>query len=188
MFKILQAKLRQYMNCELFKLDWWVGWMASPFDGHECEQDSEIGDKTGKPGMLRPMGSQRVGHNWANEMNWTKKRQRNQRSTCQHALDHQRIKRAPEKHLLLLYWLWKTFDCVDNSKLWDILKDMGIPDHLTCPLTNLYAGQEATVRTRHGTADWFQIWKRIGQGCILSPCLFSFYAEFIMWKSGLDEA
>ena len=65
---------------------------------------------------------------------------------------------------------------------------MGIPDQLNCLLRNLFAGQEATVRTRHGTADWFQIWKRVGQGCILSPCLFNFYAEYIMLNVGLDEA
>ena len=74
----------------------------------------------------------------------------------------------------------KTFDCVDHNKLWKILKEMGIPDHLTCLLRNLYAGQEATVRTGHGTTDWFQIGKGIRKGCILSSCLFSFYAEYIM--------
>ena len=74
----------------------------------------------------------------------------------------------------------KAFDCVDHNKLWKILKGMGIPDHLTCLLRNLYAGQEATVRTGHGTTDWFQIGKGVHQGCILSPCLFSLYAEYIM--------
>ena len=69
----------------------------------------------------------------------------------------------------------KAFDCVDHNKLWEILKEMGIPDHLTCLLRNLYAGQEATVRTGHGTADWFQIGKGVHQGCILSPCLFNLY-------------
>ena len=82
----------------------------------------------------------------------------------------------------------KTFDCVDHNKLWKILKEMGIPDHLTCLLRNLYAGQEATVRTRHGTTDWFQIRKEVHQGCILSPCLFNFYAEYIMRNARLDEA
>ena len=71
----------------------------------------------------------------------------------------------------------KAFDCVDHNKLWKILKEMGIPNHLTCILRNLYAGQEATVRTGHGTTDWFQIGKGVYQGCILSPCLFNFYAE-----------
>ena len=75
-----------------------------------------------------------------------------------------------------------------NNKLWKILKEMGIPDHLTCFLRNLYAGQEATVRTRHGTGDWFQIGKGVCQGCILSPCLFSLYAEYIMQNARLDEA
>ena len=82
----------------------------------------------------------------------------------------------------------KAFDCVDHNKLWKILKEMGIPDHLTCLLRNLCAGQEATVRTGHGTADWFQIRKRLHQGCILSPCLFNLYAEYITRNAGLNEA
>ena len=82
----------------------------------------------------------------------------------------------------------KAFDCVDHNKLWKILKEMGIPDHLTCLLRNLYAGQEATVRTGHGTTHWFQIGKGVCQGCILSPCLFNLYAEYIMRNAGLHEA
>ena len=82
----------------------------------------------------------------------------------------------------------KAFDCVDHNKLWKILKEMGIPDHLTCLLRNLYAGQEATLRTRHGTTNWFQIGKGGRQGCILSPCLFNIYAEYIMRNAGLEEA
>src|SRR5574339_363384 len=82
----------------------------------------------------------------------------------------------------------KAFDCVDHNKLWKILKEMGIPDHLTCLLRNLNAGQEATVRTRHGTMDWFQIGKRVHQVCTLSPCLFNFCAEYIMRNAGLEEA
>ena len=78
--------------------------------------------------------------------------------------------------------------CVDHDKLWKILKELGIPDHLTCLLRNLYAGQEATVRTGHGTTDWFQIEKGVCQGCILSPCLFNLYAEYIMRNTGLEEA
>ena len=78
----------------------------------------------------------------------------------------------------------KTFDYVDHNKLWKILKEMGISDQLTCLLRNLYAGQEATVRTGHGKTDWFQIGKGICQGCILSPCLFKLYAEYIMWNAG----
>ena len=81
----------------------------------------------------------------------------------------------------------KAFDYVDHNKLWKILKEMGIPDHLTCLLRNLYAGQKATVRTGHGTIDWFQIGKGVHQGCILSPCLFNFYAEYIMRNAGLEE-
>ena len=80
----------------------------------------------------------------------------------------------------------KAFDCVDHNKLWEILKE--IPDHLTCLLRNLYAGQEATVRTGYGTTDWFQIGKGVRQGCILSPCLFNLYAEYIMRNPGLEEA
>ena len=82
----------------------------------------------------------------------------------------------------------KAFDSVDHHKLWKILREMGIPDHLTCLLRNLYAGQEATVRAGHGTTDWFQIGKGIRQGYILSPCLFNLYAEYIMRNAGLDEA
>ena len=81
----------------------------------------------------------------------------------------------------------KAFDCVDHNKLWKILKEMAIPDHLTCLLRNLYAGQEATVRTGHGTTDWFQIGKGVCQGCILSLSLFNFYAEYIMRNAGLEE-
>ena len=82
----------------------------------------------------------------------------------------------------------KAFDCVNNNKLWKILKEMGIPAHLTCHLRNLYTGQEATVRTAHGITDWFQIGKGARQGCILSPCLFNLYAEHIMGNAGLEEA
>ena len=82
----------------------------------------------------------------------------------------------------------KAFDCVDHNKLWKILQEMGIPDHLTCLLRILYAGQEATVRTGNGTTDWFQIGKGVHQGCILSPCLLNFYAEYIMRNARLDEA
>ena len=82
----------------------------------------------------------------------------------------------------------KALDCVDHNKLWKILKEMGRPDHLTCLLRNLYAGQEATVRTGHGTTDWFQIGKGVCQGYILSPCLFNLYAEYIMRNAGLEEA
>ena len=82
----------------------------------------------------------------------------------------------------------KAFDCVDHNKLWTILKEMGLPEQLTCLLSNLYAGQEATVRTGHGTTDCFQIGKRVRQGCVLSPCLYNLYAEYIMRNAGLEEA
>ena len=94
-----------------------------------------------------------------------------------------------QKHIYFCFIDYaKAFDCVDHNKLWKILKEMGIPDHLTCLLRKLYTAQEATVRTGHGTTDWFQIGKGVRQGCILSPCLFNFYAEYIMWNAGLDEA
>ena len=89
-------------------------------------------------------------------------------SNCQHPLDHQKSKRIPEKHLLCFTDYAKVFDCVDHNKLWEILQEMGIPDHLTCLLRNLYAGQESTVRTGHGTTDWFQIGKGVRQGCIIA--------------------
>ena len=97
-------------------------------------------------------------------------------------------KRVPEKRLFLLYWLCQSLWLCGSHKLWTILKELGIPDHLTHLLRNLYAGEEATVRTGHGTTDWFQIWKEVHQGCILSPCLFNVYAEYIMRNTGLEEA
>ena len=115
------------------------------------------------------------------------RRQRNQRSNCQHLLDHQKSKRIPEKYLL--YWLRQSLYCEDHNKLWKILKEMGIPDHLICLLRNLYAGQEATVRIGHRTTtDQFQIGKGVCQGCIFSPCLLNLFAEYIMWNARLDEA
>ena len=101
------------------------------------------------------------------------------------------IEEAREFQKNIYFWFIdyaKSFDCVDHNKLWKILKEMAITDHLTCLLRNLYASQEATVRTGHGTADRFQIGKGVHQGCILSPCLFNFYSEYIMRNAGLDEA
>ena len=101
------------------------------------------------------------------------------------------IKKAREfqKNIYFCFTDYATaFDCVDHNKLWEILKDMGIPDHLTWLLRNPYAGQEATVRTGHGTTDWFQIGKGVRQGCILSPCLFNLFAEYILQNARLDEA
>ena len=99
-------------------------------------------------------------------------------------------KRASSKKTIYFCFIdyAKAFNCVDRNKLWKILKEIEIPNHLTCLLRNLYAGQEATVRTGHGTTDWFQIGKRVHQGCILSPCLFNLYAEYIMRNAGLEEA
>jgi len=104
---------------------------------------------------------------------------------------HWIIKKAREfqKNIYFCFIYYaKTFDYIDHNKLWKILKEMGIPDHLTCLLRNLYADQEATVRTGHGATDWFQIGKGVCQGCILSPCLFNLYAEYIMRNAGFDEA
>ena len=113
---------------------------------------------------------------------------------CQHLLDHQKCKRVPEKHLPLLYWLCQSLWLCGSqhsgnfSQLWKILKEMGILDHRTCLLRNLYAGQEVTVRTGHGITDWFQTGKGVHQGCIVSHCLFNLYAEYIMRNAGLEEA
>ena len=111
------------------------------------------------------------------------------RSNCQHLMDYQKKRREFQKNIYFCFIDYaKDFDCVDHNQLWKILKEMGIPDHLTCLLRNLCAGQEATVRTGHGTTDWFQIGKGVHQGCILSPCLFNLYAEYIMRNAGLEEA
>ena len=94
------------------------------------------------------------------------------------------VQGAAENIYLCFIEYAKAFGCVDHNKLWKILKEMGIPDHLTCLLRNLYVGQEATVRTGHGTTDWFQIGKGVRQGCILSHCLFNLYAEYIKCWAG----
>ena len=107
-----------------------------------------------------------------------------QRSNCQHSLDHTESKGIPQNIYFCFIDYTKTFDFLAHNKLWKILKEMGIPDHLTWLLRNLYAGQETTVRTGHGTMNWFQIGKGIHQGCILSPCLFNSYAEYIMRNAG----
>ena len=109
------------------------------------------------------------------------KRQRNQRSNCQHLLTHQKSRKVSEKIYFCCIDYVKAFDCVDHNKLWENLKEMGIPDYLTCLLRNLYAGQEAKIRTGHGITDWFQIGKGVCQGCILSPV--NLYArETLDWK------
>ena len=111
---------------------------------------------------------------------WIYKRQRNQRSNCQHSLDHRKSKRVQKNISFCFTDYAKAFECVDYYKLWKILKEMGTPNHFTCLLTNLCTGQEATVRTGHGTIDWFQIGKGVCQGCISSPYLFNIYADYIM--------
>ena len=129
MLKILQARLQQYVNCEL--------------------PDVKAGFRKGRGTRETSVGSQ--------------KKQENSRKTS-----------------ISFLLIRPNFDCVDHNKLWKILKEMGIPDHLTCLLRNLYSGQEATLKTGHGTTDWFQTGKGVCQGCILSPCLFNVYAENIM--------
>ena len=141
MLKILQARLQQYVNCEL--------------------PDVQAGFRKGR-------GTR---YQIAN-ICWIIKKAR-----------------AFQKNIYFCFIDYdKAFDCVDHNKLWKILKEMGIPGHLTGLLRNLYADQEGTVRTGHGTTDWFQIGKGVRQGCILSPCLFNFYAEYIVRNAGLEEA
>ena len=103
-------------------------------------------------------------------------------------LDHRKSKIIPEKASIYAPLITLMSFIVDYNKLWKILKEMGLPDHLTCLLRNLYIGQEATVRTRHQTTGWFQTGQGVHQGCILSPCLFNLYTEYIRWNAGLDEA
>ena len=114
---------------------------------------------------------------------WISKRQRNQKLNCQHSLDHQKSRRVPKKNVCFIDYA-KAFNCVGHNKLWKILKEMGIPDHLTCLLRNLYTGQEATVRTGHGTTDWFKIGKGVRQGCILSSCLLTYMQSTSREMSG----
>ena len=141
MLKILQARLQQYMNCEL--------------------PNVQAGFRKGRGNR-----DQIANIRWITE----------------------KAKEFQKNIYLCFIDYAKAFDCVDHNKLWKILKEMGIPDYLTCLLRNRYAGQEATVRTRHGTTDCFQLGKGICQGCILSPCLFNLYGEYIMRNTGLDEA
>ena len=113
---------------------------------------------------------------------------RNQRSNCQRLLDHWKAREFQKNIYFCFIDHAKAFHYMDHNKLWKILKEMGIPDHLTCLLKNLYAGQEATAGTGHWTVDWSQIGKGVLQGYILSPCLFNLYAEYIMRNAGVDEA
>ena len=140
MLKILQARLQQYVNCEL--------------------PDVQAGFRKGRG------------------------------TRDQIANIHWIIEKAREfqKNIYFCFTDYaKAVDCVDHNKLWKNLQEMGLPDHLTCLLRNLYAGQEATDRTRNGTMEWFQIGKGVRQGCILSPCLFNLYAKYIIQNAGLDE-
>ena len=111
----------------------------------------------------------------------------NQRSNCQHHWIFEKAREFQKNIYFCFIDYTKACDCVDHNKLWKILKEMRIPDHLTFLLRHLYAGQAATVRTGHGTTDWFQIGKEVNHGCKLSPCLFNLYAEYIIRNTGLDE-
>ena len=110
------------------------------------------------------------------------------KSNCQHPLDHEKVRVFQKNIYFCIIDYVKAFDCMEHNKLWKILKEMEIPDYLTCLLRNLYAGEEATVRPGHGTTDWFQIGKGVCQGCILSPCLFNLYSEYTMKNVELEEA
>ena len=139
--KIIQARLQQYVNCEL-------------------------------PDVQAGFGRGRGTRDQIDNIRWI-------------------IKKAREfqKNIYFCFIDYaRAFDCVDHNKLWKILKEMGIPAHLTCLLRNLYVVQKATARTGHGTKDWFQIGKGVHQGCILSPCLFNLYVEYILRNTGLEEA
>ena len=140
MLKILEARLQQYMNCEL--------------------PDVQAGFRKGR-GTRDQMAN----------ICWIIEKAREFQKSIYFFIDYT-----------------KAFDCVNHNKLWKILQEMGVPDHQTCLLKNLYADQETTVRTGHRTTDWLQIGKRIHQGCRLSPCLFNLYAEYIMRNAGLEEA
>ena len=111
-----------------------------------------------------------------------------QEINCQYLLDHRKSKRVPENICFCFTDYTKAFHCANHNELWKILQDMGIPDYQTCLLRNLYAGQEATATTGHGTMEWFQIGKGIHQGCIFSPYLFNLHASYIMRNARLDEA
>ena len=144
---------------------------------------------TEEPGGLQSRGSQRVGPAWVTKH---KHKEGSEAFSCHvrswWTNSHCILSQFQKNIYFYFIDYAKAFDCVDHNKLWKILKEIGIPDHLTCLLRNLYAGQEATVRTGYGTTDWFQIGKGVCQGCILSPCLFNLYAEYIMRNAGLEEA
>ena len=118
---------------------------------------------------------------------WIQKMQSSQRLNCQHLLNNRKSKEIPKQIYFCFTDCTKAFDCVDPNKLWIVPKEMGVPDHLTCVLRNLYADQEKTVRIRHETSDWFKIGKGVHQGCIQSPCIFNFYAKYILRSAGLNE-
>ena len=132
---------------------------------------------TVEPSGLPSTGPHRVGHDWSDLA-----------AAAATAAEHEEAIVFQKNIYFCFIDCAKAFDCVDHNKLWKILQELGIPDHLNFPLRNLYAGQEVTFRTAHGTTDWFQIGKGVHQGCILSTCLFNLYAEYIMWNSRLHEA
>ena len=137
--------------------------------------------------ILQARLQQYVNHELPDVQAGFRKKQRHQRSNCQHLLDHGKAREFQKNIYFCFIDYTKAFNCVDHNKLWKILKEMVILDHLTCLLRNLCAGLEATVRTGYGTTDWFQIGKGVHQGCILSPCLFNLHAEYSMKNAGLEE-
>ena len=164
-----------------------VGWHHR-INGHDLEKALVVCDGQGGLACCIPWG--RKESDMTERLNWTEAGFRKSRGTeDQIANIHWIIEKAREfqKSICSIDYA-KAFHGVDHNKLWKTLKEMGIPDHLTCLLKNLYAGQEVTVRTGHGTTDWFQIGKGVRQGRILSPCIFNLYAGYIMQNAGLDEA
>ena len=161
------------------------------FNGHELEQAPGVGDGQGSLTCCSPWGCKES--DTTEQLNWTEQAGlRKGRVTSDQITNVRRIikkaRQFQKQHLLCFIDYAKAFDCMDSSKLWKILKEMQIPDHLTCILRNLYVGREKTVRTWHGTMYWFKIGTGICQSCILSPCLFNFYVEYIMWNTMLDKS
>ena len=153
-----------------------MGWVSpSPF-GQSCAQNS-------------PSQASTVHERWTSDVQTGFRKGRGTRDQTDNICWILIESREFQKNIYFCFMDYaKAFDCVDHNKLWKILKEIEIPAHLTCLLRNLYAGQKATVMTRHGTTDWFQIRKGVHQGCILSPCSFNLYAEYIMQNAVLDEA
>ena len=185
MLKILQARLQQYTNLKHPDVQAWL----EKTEEREIKLLYNCNYFTCQQGNAQHPSSQ---SSIVSELrtsrctSWIQKRQRNQRPNCQDPLDHRKSKRIPENVYFCFIDYAKAFDCVSHNKLWKIHKEMGIPDHLTCLLRNLYAGQEATVRTMEQRTG-SKLGKVLCQGCILPPCSFNLYVEHIMRNTGLGE-